>query len=193
LFFLEKIKKHVLPYADLLAWCLMPNHFHLMVYVNEVELPVAKDAQATTQGLSCISPSATQSRARTNTTNSKTQSFQHSIGVMLASYTRAINKQNNWTGSLFRSETKAICLTQNDKAARAYYVDKGLTTINVQHPELQYPNVCFNYINFNPVKDGLVKRNDEWEFSSYPDIVGMRNGKLISRERIAEFGLELIC
>ncbi|MFA5647265.1 MAG: hypothetical protein WC951_03050 [Bacteroidales bacterium] len=37
LFFLEKIKKHVLPYADVLAWCLMPNHFHLMAYVNEVE------------------------------------------------------------------------------------------------------------------------------------------------------------
>jgi len=27
-----------LPYADVLAWCLMPNHFHIMVYVNEVEL-----------------------------------------------------------------------------------------------------------------------------------------------------------
>jgi len=38
LFFLEKIKNHVLPYADILAYCLMPNHFHLMVYVNWVEL-----------------------------------------------------------------------------------------------------------------------------------------------------------
>jgi len=38
LFFLEKIKNHVLPYADILAYCLMPNHFHLMGYVNWVEL-----------------------------------------------------------------------------------------------------------------------------------------------------------
>jgi putative transposase len=38
LFFLKKIKSHVIPFADLLAWCLMPNHFHLMIYVNSVEI-----------------------------------------------------------------------------------------------------------------------------------------------------------
>lgn len=26
LFFLEKIKTYITPYADILAWCLMPNH-----------------------------------------------------------------------------------------------------------------------------------------------------------------------
>ena len=36
LFFLKKIKTNILPYADILAWCLMPNHFHLMIHVNEV-------------------------------------------------------------------------------------------------------------------------------------------------------------
>ena len=40
LFFLRKIKVHLLPYVDILAWCLMPNHFHLMVLVNSAELPV---------------------------------------------------------------------------------------------------------------------------------------------------------
>lgn len=33
-FFIEKIDYHVTPYADILAWCLMPNHFHLMLYIN---------------------------------------------------------------------------------------------------------------------------------------------------------------
>jgi hypothetical protein len=42
------------------------------------------------------------------------------------------------------------------------------------------------------VKDKLVKHCEDWEFSSYPDIVGLRNGMLISRERVAEFGLQLI-
>jgi len=32
LFFLNKIKTHILPHADIVAWCLLPNHFHLMVY-----------------------------------------------------------------------------------------------------------------------------------------------------------------
>jgi len=38
LFFIEKINTYISPYADIIAWCLMPNHFHLMVSVNEVEL-----------------------------------------------------------------------------------------------------------------------------------------------------------
>jgi len=38
LFFLKKMKENLLPYADILAWCLMPNHFHWMVYVREVEI-----------------------------------------------------------------------------------------------------------------------------------------------------------
>ncbi len=180
LFFLEKIKRHVLPYADVLAWCLMPNHFHLMVHVLSVGVTPPSELS--------ISPSATPSRARTN---NKTQSFQHSIGIMLASYTRAINKQNNWSGSLFRSETKAICLTQNDKLTKSWFTTQGITQINIQHPEKQYPNVCFNYINFNPVKDRLVKRNEDWEFSSYLDIIGSRNWPLVNKSRIKEFGLEL--
>ncbi len=43
LFFLKKIKNHVFSYADILAWCLMPNHFHIMVYVLETELLVSPD------------------------------------------------------------------------------------------------------------------------------------------------------
>jgi putative transposase len=33
-FFAEKIDYHIGPYADILAWCLMPNHFHLMIGLN---------------------------------------------------------------------------------------------------------------------------------------------------------------
>ena len=38
LFFLDKIRKSILPHADVLAWCLMPNHFHLMISVNHLEI-----------------------------------------------------------------------------------------------------------------------------------------------------------
>ena len=33
-YFIKKIDYHIAPYADVLAWCLMPNHFHLMIYVH---------------------------------------------------------------------------------------------------------------------------------------------------------------
>lgn len=36
-YFLELYDKHISPIADTYAWVLMPNHFHLMVRIKEVE------------------------------------------------------------------------------------------------------------------------------------------------------------
>ena len=101
LFFLEKINTYILPYADILAWCLMPNHFHLMVSVNEVELvpsnlfnQVASIDPLT--GKECV--------------GIKKRTLNQSIGIMLRSYTNAIHKQEGRTGALFQEETKAILL-----------------------------------------------------------------------------------
>ncbi len=173
LYFLEKIAQHVTPYADIVAWCLMPNHFHLMVHVNHTSLSVPIEG-------------VTQSHPF-----NKERTLNDSIGIMLRSYTRAINKKYKRSGALFRQETKAICLTRNDELTQAWFVFDGISSINTTPPEMQYPNLCYSYILRNPVKDGLVASNEEWEFSSYLDIVGKRQGKLINRERIAEFGLTL--
>ena len=34
LFFLGKVRKLLFPVCDILAWCLMPNHFHFMIVAN---------------------------------------------------------------------------------------------------------------------------------------------------------------
>jgi putative transposase len=198
LFFLRKIRKHVIPFTDILAWCLMPNHFHLMVHVNFVVVD-ERLVTGITPGAT-DTPGATQSRARSNPTNTaipsptpsrarNQMSFNKSIGIMLASYTRAINKQQDWSGSLFRSETKAVCLTEIDGISPVWITNMGITEFTDKDPDVQYPNICFNYIHNNPVKDGLVSRKEEWEFSSYADFIGIRNGNLINRNRIKEFGL----
>jgi putative transposase len=132
LFFLKKIKRYIVPYADILAWCLMPNHFHLMVLVNFEELFIDDEIGG-----------ATQSR----TPNFPARSFNQSIGIMLASYTRAINKQQNLSGSLFRKKTKAECITCTDGIEPPYYMVNGITRINILKPAIeQYPQVCFDYI-----------------------------------------------
>ena len=39
-FFLQKIKQHLLPTCNIYAYCLMPNHFHLVLQIKELkELP----------------------------------------------------------------------------------------------------------------------------------------------------------
>jgi putative transposase len=172
LFFLNKLKRHILPYSDILAWCLMPNHFHLLVYVKQVYIPV--------------SDGVTQSHP---VTKAREVSFNENIGIMLRSYTRTINKQEQRVGGLFREETKAECLTAIDGITPSFYNTPSGTLINVSDPEKEYPQICFDYIHFNPVSSGLILTPEEWEFSSFRDYFGMRDGHLINRERAAEFGI----
>lgn len=175
-FFLKKLGDYILPYADILAWCLMPNHFHLMVYVHSVSVPVSIDG-------------VTQSHP---VNNKKERVFNDSIAILLRSYTRAVNKQEDRTGCLFREETKAECITKPNLSYKPTFFNTGYgTEIIVSNAEKEYPQICFNYIHQNPVKAGLVKKPEDWEFSSYRDVSGLRNGKLINRDRIKEFELNL--
>lgn len=164
LYFLKKIKKHILPFADIIAWCLMPNHFHLMVLINNEELH--------------LSGSATLSRAPT------TQTLNHSIGVMLASYTRAINKHQNKSGSLFRQKTKAECVNCFNGTTPNFINE---VDINISFLENEYPQVCFEYIHNNLLKAGLVKKSDDWEFSSAKDYAGLRDGTLVNKIIASEY------
>ena len=129
LYFLRKLN-HINNYVDILSWCLMPNHFHILVYVSN---PV--------------------------------NNYQINIkfGTMLSSYSQAINKNLNRTGSLFQQRTKFKKIASEE-----------------------YALVCFNYIHQNPMKAGLVDKMENYEFSSFKDYTGFRQGKLINKELALE-------
>ena len=162
LLFLRKIKTHIVPFADILAWCLMPNHFHLMVLINSGRDNSECDLKSRSEY--------------------KYKDLNQSIGIMLASYTRAINKQENRTGSLFRDKTKAESVNRPNGITPSFITKNGVTQITVSNPEKDYPQVCFNYIHQNPVEAGLVKHETDWVFLSAKDYAGIRNGKLINKE-----------
>ena len=140
----------------------MPNHFHLMVLVNETTINSSDDSKSSDE-------------------LKKQQTLNQSLAIMLRSYTRAINKQYNLTGSLFRQKTKAECLNCPNCITPSFYNTEFTTQIQVDCPERQYPQVCFDYIHQNPVKAGLVKTESAWEFSSAQDYAGMRNGTLVNK------------
>ena len=56
-----------------------------------------------------------------------------------------------------------------------------------QDDDLSYAEKCFHYIHQNPVSSYMVKTAADWEFSSYRDYAGLRNGKLINKDRGMEF------
>ena len=161
LFFLKKMRDYLLPYGDLLCYCLMPNHFHWLMYVRNVEIPGAYS------GGDFKSPPELEPKLR---------SLNDSIAILLRSYTRAINIQENRSGSLFRKETKA----------KDGWED---VTLPISHPHygklLQnwelYGLTCFNYIHNNAVAAKLVAKAEDWPYCSAPDFAGLRQGNLCNQ------------
>lgn len=87
LYFLQGVRKHIAPYADILAWCLMPNHFHIILTVKKSGVEIS-----------------------TSNFKEGVQLLSKNIGTLLSSYTQAINKQQNRRGSLFAHNTHAKML-----------------------------------------------------------------------------------
>jgi putative transposase len=177
IFFLKKIKDYILPYADILAYCLMPNHFHLMVIINEIELSIKSDIQEKYYPI----------HKATRSHPVKNRSLNNSIAILLRSYTRSINKQEGRSGALFRESTKAECVNSFHGMTPTFLSKYGSNQMNNISPEIQYPQRCFNYIHKNPVKANLVAKEIDWKFSSALDYAQLRNGTLINKNIAKEF------
>ncbi|CAN5428257.1 hypothetical protein BH23BAC3_BH23BAC3_31140 [soil metagenome] len=150
-FFLRKMKTHLTPYCDILAWCLMPNHFHWLVRIKD------------TEKLESFTLSDDGSLIELN----------QSIGILLRSYTRAINVAYKTKGSLFQQGT-------NSKN-----VNCGLTLRE------NYALVCFLYIHQNPIKAKLAKNFADWEFSSYHYYTNLNYCSKICNKELAQNLLDL--
>ena len=122
LFFLRRLRKHLVPILDIVAYCLMPTHYHLLVMLNEADLS-------------------------------------HRMQLFSISYTKAMNKRYDRVGALFQG------------TFRAKHVDGNNYLVHLSR-----------YIHLNPVIAGLVERAEGWEFSSYPEYIGIRNGTLPAPE-----------
>lgn len=142
LFFLKKIRDQLLPCADIVAYCLMPNHFHFLLQANE-------------KGLT----------ERDSFGGKSMQELAYRIGILLSSYSQAINKQNRTTGSLFQLKTKAKILSEENNGSRISYFEK-----------------CFHYIHRNPLSANKVTALQDWPYSSYPDYTELRNGTMCNKE-----------
>ncbi len=167
--FHEKMDRFICPYADILAWCLMPNHFHLMILVNEVELFYEKKSKKFLNKSEIVNKNTCKKRA-----------LNESIGILLRSYTRIINAENEFTGSLFRKRSKANVIN-SFKGLQPNFWKSKIAIFNML-PENQYPQICFNYIHHNPVKAGLVSKDIDWEFSSARDYANLRSNGIVKKE-----------
>ena len=94
----------------------------------------------------------------------ETDSIKNAVGVMLSSYTKAINKRYNRHGSLFQLHTKSKLIEQDDY----------LFTITA-------------YIHQNPFRAGLVKKLEDWEYSSYREYLGLNKNNIVDTKILREY------
>lgn len=90
-FFLEKYHLHIDPIADTIAWCLMPNHFHLLVRIKDIDaLLELKDLPKfkTLEGL-------------VNDEAKRSHLLSKQFSNFFSSYSQAFNKVYQRRGSLF--------------------------------------------------------------------------------------------
>jgi hypothetical protein len=85
--------------------------------------------------------------------------IQKRIGVLLSSYTKAINKRYQRNGSLFQPHSKAKEI-----------IDE------------QYLITLISYIHQNPIRSNVTGSIEEWEWSSYYDIFHNIGESFISLE-----------
>ncbi len=142
LFFIKKIREQLSPCADIISYCLMPNHFHIIIHANNRSIIERKSFGGKPM-----------------------QEFAYRIGLLLSSYSQAINKQNKTSGSLFQQKTKAKILSEVVNDTYQSYLEN-----------------CFFYVHNNPLDAGLVKNLRNWPYSSYIDYTGERNGTLSNME-----------
>ena len=139
-YFLRKSHKCLKPFSDILAWCLMPNHFHFLIYANEKSLAPLKSG-------GIFMPT-----------------IANGFRLLQSSYAKGINKQENRSGNLFQQKTKAR-LTNEAK---------------------NYSITAFHYIHQNPVEAKLVSNPEDWNYSSFQDYTGLRNGTLCNKQKAYE-------
>ena len=116
----------------------MPNHFHFMIYANKLSASNVNEKHRPTL-----------------------QVLSKKFGILLSSYTQALNKYKRRRGSLFAHQTEARQITHQRKG----YIEN-----------------CFFYIHQNPLKAKLVDKLEDWKYSSFPDYAGLRKGSLCNKD-----------
>ena len=107
-FFLKKLKQYILPACRLFSYCMMPNHFHLILQVREEEQ--LQRLWQTVQNPTELSQKQIELK------------ISKSFSNLFSSYTQAYNKVYNRMGSLFIPSMKmAFISSDNDLCKVVHY------------------------------------------------------------------------
>ncbi|NDP20566.1 MAG: hypothetical protein GZ091_05755 [Paludibacter sp.] len=171
-YFLEKYRVHISPIAETYAYCLMPNHFHLVVRIRKREVieKLILSNNFSKNNLSKVlnfgkvdGKEIDREKVETNEVIEKFLSKQ--FANLFSCYTQSFNKVYNRMGSLFIKNFK-----------RDVILDKAhfLNTIMYTHR--------------NPVHHGFCKEYSDWGYCSYFEVVDGKSTIVEVEKLIKTFG-----
>ena len=145
LHFLKSYAKYIEPVAETFAWCLLKNHFHILVRIKDFsEIKIEEMTYSTKEKPKVIDAS---------------RQFSH----LFNSYTQSINKRYHRTGSLFEKPFERKLVT-NEKYLKnlIYYIHN-----NPVHHGFVKSLDLYKWSSFSTIlsnKLTKLKRNDVIEF-----------------------------
>jgi|ERR1035437_3310210 REP element-mobilizing transposase RayT len=159
-FFLERLNKYLTPVLDVYSYCLMNNHFHLLVKIKDWD--VFEEMNNTKSDLTNLDKL---SNPKPKILPDVHQIVSHRFRKMFQSYAMAFNKQENRIGTLFQTPFKRVCVN-NER----YFI------------QLVY------YIHANPQLHGFTDDFKTYPWSSYKRVIMPQPSKLKKEEVFEWFG-----
>jgi REP element-mobilizing transposase RayT len=155
--FLEKLRKYVVPLCEVYAFCLMPNHFHFVLRIkNEKEVKNVLNER----NIGRMSIEEKMQKDEGYLANAVSQQF----GNLFNAYAKYFNYVHQRKGTLFT------------RAFRRKWIESE-----------DYLKQLICYMHQNPVQAGYVMKPTAWKYSSYNAIVSLRDTLVMRKEVIEYF------
>jgi len=161
--FLHLYDKYISPIAHTFAWVLMPNHFHLLVWIKEgmvyryspgdFKTPSNVSSNAVNSSAS-TGPDGVNNDVNTNEKRKKANPTRH-FSHLFNAYTKHLNEKYGRHGNLFQRPFKRKLIDDEDYLRRVAV-----------------------YIHNNPVHHGFVDHLSEYPWSSYHTCMSSKPTKL---------------
>ena len=155
-FFLEKYQQYILPIAETYAYCLLPNHFHLVVRIRRREV-----LEEVFRNFKSTNFSKFPNLEKVEVTDNMIEYYiSKQFANLFSCYTQSFNKVNKRRGSLFLKNFRREPIEN-----KAYFLNAVI------------------YTHRNPVHHAFCDRYTDWSYTSFCEIKE-RNSQMIEVEKL---------